>query len=122
MAHFAELDDDNKVLRIVVISNEDILDENGNESEFLGKDLCKKLFNGGKWIQTSFNGAFRKQYAGVGGSYDKDNDLFIAPKPFDSWILDENFDWSAPIEYPSDGKNYYWDEDQVNWVEVPEGE
>jgi hypothetical protein len=78
MAHFAEIDDSNKVLRVIVVSNNDILDENGSESEQIGKDLCNRLL-GGSWIQTSYNGNFRGIYAGTGHTYDIDNDVFVAP-------------------------------------------
>jgi hypothetical protein len=79
MAHFAEIDGSNKVLRVIVVSNNDILDENGNESEQLGKDLCSRLL-GGNWIQTSYNNNFRGTYAGIGHTYDAENDIFVAPE------------------------------------------
>jgi hypothetical protein len=79
MAHFAEIDGSNKVLRVIVVSNSDIIDQNGNESEQLGKDLCNRLL-GGNWVQTSYNSNFRGIYAGVGYTYDQINDIFIAPK------------------------------------------
>jgi len=121
MAHFAKLDSNNIVTDVIVISNDDLLDENGVEQESLGIKVCRNIFGSRtKWVQTSYTGSFRKQYAGVGAKYDKDNDVFIAPKPFESWILDENFDWQAPIEYPNDGKNYYWNEDNNSWVEIEE--
>ena len=95
MAHFAELDSDNKVLRVFVISNEDIIDNYGNESEELGLSLCEDLY-GGNWIQTSYNGNFRKQYAGVGSTYATAKDIFIMAQPFESWVLDSNDDWQPP--------------------------
>jgi hypothetical protein len=95
MAHFAELDSNNIVLRIVVISNNDILDGDDNESEALGSTFCQELY-GGRWIQTSYNGNFRKQYAGVGGEYSTSKDIFIASQPFNSWVLDSNDDWQPP--------------------------
>jgi len=79
MAHFAEIDGSNKVLRVIVVSNNDIIDHNGNESEQLGKDLCNRLL-GGNWVQTSYNSKFRGVYAGAGYTYDQINDIFIAPK------------------------------------------
>jgi hypothetical protein len=79
MAHFAEIDGSNKVLRVIVVSNNDILDENGNESEQLGKDMCSRLL-GGNWIQTSYNNNFRGTYAGIGHTYDAENDIFVAPE------------------------------------------
>ena len=78
MAHFAEIDESNKVLRVIVVSNNDILDENGGESEQIGKDLCNRLL-GGNWVQTSYNGNLRGIYAGIGYTYDMDNDVFVAP-------------------------------------------
>jgi len=95
MAHFAELDSDNKVLRVLRISNVSILDNHGNESEAIGAALCKDLY-GGNWIQTSYNNNFRKQYAGIGSTYDADKDIFIWRQPFDSWVLDSNDDWQPP--------------------------
>ena len=95
MAHFAELDSDNKVLRVLCISNVSILDGHGNESEAIGASLCKDLY-GGNWIQTSYNNNFRKQYAGIGSTYDADKDIFIRHQPFDSWVLDSNDDWQPP--------------------------
>jgi hypothetical protein len=78
MAHFAEIDGSNKVLRVIAVSNNDILDENGNEVEQIGRDLCSRLL-GGNWIQTSYNGNLRGIYAGIGYTYDMDNDVFVAP-------------------------------------------
>ena len=116
MAHFAELDENNKVLRVIVVDNKEILDENNIEQEQKGIDFCFNLL-GGRWIQTSFNGNFRKNYAGVGFSYDKSTDFFIPPKPFDSWILGENFKWKAPVDKPQDGKLYIWNEETKAWIE-----
>ncbi len=89
MAHFAELDQNNIVLRVIVVNNEDIIDSNGIEQEQKGIDFCVNLL-GGIWKQTSYNGTIRKNYAGVGYEYDKDLDAFIPPKPFASWLLDKN--------------------------------
>ena len=117
MAHFAELDSDNKVLRVIVVNNSDILDSNGNESEEVGKQFCVDLL-GGNWIQTSYNRSFRKNFAGVGMTYDEERDAFIYNKPFDSWNLNENTClWEAPVQKPVDGKRYSWDEDILSWVE-----
>ena len=119
MAHFAKLDSNNIVTDVIVISNDDLLDENGVEQESLGIKVCRNIFGSRtKWVQTSYTGSFRKQYAGVGAKYDKDNDVFIAPKPYESWILDDNFDWQPPIEYPDDGKPYMWNEDTMSWIEI----
>ena len=78
MAHFAQLDDDNKVINVIVVSNEDILDENGNESEAVGIAFCQKFING-TWIQTSYNGNIRGKYAGIGDTYDTATDTFVSP-------------------------------------------
>ena len=78
MAHFAEIDQDNKVLRVVVVANEDTADENGNEVEQIGKDFCNRLL-GGNWVQTSYNGNFRGKYAGIGDIYDPVLDVFVLP-------------------------------------------
>ena len=87
MAHFAELDNQNTVLRVIVVHNNELLD-NGVESEAKGIAFCKTLF-GGNWKQTSYNGNIRKNYAGIGFTYDPVRDAFIPPKPGDNWVLDE---------------------------------
>jgi hypothetical protein len=115
MAHFAEIDENNMVINVIVVANEDTTDENGVEIEALGVEFCKNLL-GGTWVQTSYNDNIRKQYAGIGYSYDPDADVFIAPSPFPSWQLDENHDWQPPTPRP-DG-NFYWDEDNRQWVEI----
>ena len=117
MAHFAKLEN-NIVTQVIVVSNKELLDENNKEVEQKGIDFCSNLL-GGTWIQTSYNAKIRKNYAGIGYTYDKSLDAFIAPKPFDSWILDqENCKWKAPINYPTDGKEYVWDEKVNNWVSL----
>lgn len=118
MAHFAQIDENNIVLNVIVVNNNDILDEAGQESEDVGVQFCKNLL-GGEWVQTSYNNNFRKQYAAIGGTYDAANDVFIAPKPFDSWSLNDSFDWVAPVPYPEDGEDYYWDEENQQWVAIP---
>jgi hypothetical protein len=121
MAHFAEIDNDNKVLRVLVIDNE----HERNGQQYLADDLGF----GGTWIQTSYNThrgvhdlggiPLRKNYAGIGYTYDESRDAFIAPQNFPSWILDEDScTWNPPVEYPSDGKVYLWDEDSISWIEL----
>jgi hypothetical protein len=89
MAHFAELDDD-IVLRVIVVANELLLDANGVEQESIGITFCQLLFSG-RWVQTSYNGNIRKNFAGIGYTYDRERNAFIAPQPDgDGWILDEN--------------------------------
>lgn len=88
MAHFAELDNTNTVTRVIVVDNNDILDADGNESEEVGKQFCQQ-FGAGPWVQTSYNGNFRKNYAGIGSTYDPVRDAFIPKQPFPDWVLDE---------------------------------
>ena len=116
MAHFAQIENGIVVNVIVVNNNEMLVD--GIEQEQKGVEFCQSLF-GGEWKQTSYNGTIRKQYASVGYSYDESADVFVAPQPFPSWSLDENYDWQAPIGYPADGKLYSWDEANQVWVEFP---
>jgi hypothetical protein len=117
MAHFAELDTDNIVTQVIVVDNNDILDEQGNESEALGIQFCTDLL-GGTWVQTSYNDNIRYNFAGIGFTYDETRDAFIAPQPFDSWLLDKDTcQWDSPIPYPTDDKIYTWDEETTNWKE-----
>jgi hypothetical protein len=119
MAHFAKLEN-NVVKQVIVVSNQDILDEQGQESEELGIKFCSNLL-GGTWKQTSYNGNIRKNYAGVGYTYDEGRNAFIAPKPYNSWLLDETkAQWKAPVDYPIDDKRYTWNEATTSWVEVAE--
>ena len=114
MAHFAKLEN-NIVTQVIVVANQDILDENGQESEQKGIDFCSNLL-GGTWIQTSYNGKIRKNYAGVGYTYDESRNAFIAPKPFNSWVLDETkAQWKAPVDHPTDDKRYTWNEETTSW-------
>jgi hypothetical protein len=118
MSHFAEIDENNIVLRVIVVANEELLDSQNVEQEALGAAFCISLFGGGTWKQTSYNNNMRKNYAGIGYTYDQSRDAFIPPKPYPSWNLDEETcHWSAPAEYPADGKVYEWDEDTTTWVE-----
>ncbi len=118
MAHFAELGENNVVLRVIVVNNKDTSDASGVEVEAIGAEFCRNLL-GGTWKQTSYNANFRKNYAGIGYTYDSGRDAFVPPKPFASWTLDEDTArWQAPVAYPTDGKIYTWDEDTVNWIEA----
>lgn len=117
MAHFAEIDEDNCVVRVVFVSNEDCLDD-GIESESTGIEFCTSLL-GGTWVQTSYNANLRKNYAGIGFTYDVSRDAFVPPKPFDSWLLDEEIcQWKPPSPRPDDGKAYNWIEESLAWVEI----
>ena len=121
MAHFAELDSNNVVLRVIVVANKDTADANGNEAESIGVAFCQKLF-GGNWKQTSYNGNFRKNYAGIGYTYNADIDAFVPPKLYPSWVLNNNTaQWEAPVPMPNDGKMYGWDEATQSWVEASMG-
>lgn len=118
MAHFAEIGLNNAVLRVVVVHNNELLDESNTEQESLGIDFCRNLF-GGTWIQTSYNGTIRKNFAGAGFTYDSTRDAFIPPQPYSSWVLNETTcQWEAPTPYPTDGQEYTWDESSTSWVLV----
>jgi len=116
MAHFAQTEN-NIVTQVIVVNNQDIVDENGQESEQKGIDFCSNLL-GGTWKQTSYNGSIRKNYAGIGYTYDETLDAFIEPKPYASWILDETTcQWKSPVDYPTDDKRYTWNEETLTWNE-----
>jgi len=117
MAHFAQLKN-NVVTQVIVVDNQDILDENRQESEQKGIDFCFNLL-GGTWKQTSYNGNIRKNYAGIGYTYDESLNAFIPPKPFNSWLLNEKTcQWQAPVDYPTDKKMYSWNEENLIWKEL----
>ena len=119
MAHFAQLDENNVVTQVIVVSNNELLDANGQEREELGVAFCQRLF-GGNWKQTSYNHNMRKRYAGIGYSYNSDLDAFVPPKPFASWTLNtETAAWDAPTAMPTDDKMYHWVEESLSWVENP---
>lgn len=145
MAHFAELNSSNEVLRVVVISNDDV-DSNGGDYSISAETFVASIVphqtGGVSWKQTSYNNNARKQYAGVGYTYDSSKNKFIAPQPYNSWSLDSNDDWQAPVTYPStdevgsnillidwdesnlrwtgkhDETNYIWDSSALSWSEV----
>ena len=145
MAHFAELNSSNEVLRVIVISNDDV-DANGGDlhvdAETFVASIVPHSTGGSAWKQTSYNNNFRKQYAGIGYSYDSSKNKFIAPQPYASWSLDSSDDWKAPVTYPSvteidsnlvlivwdednqkwlgtiDSTNYEWDASNLAWNEV----
>ena len=105
MSHFAKIDNNNLVTEVIVA-----------EKNFINSGLVGDEF---LWIQTSYSGSFRKNFAGVGVTYDKTRDAFIPPKPYASWTLDEDTcQWNPPVAYPDDGKVYEWNEATTNWVEV----
>ena len=116
MAHFAKIGMNGKVVEIQVVHNDELLDADKVEQEALGIDFLTKLTGWALWKQTSYNHNFRKNYAGVGYIYDEDRDAFIAPKPFNSWTLDETTcRWQPPVDKPTDGKPYYWNEENQTW-------
>ena len=111
MAHWAEIDENNIVIRVVVTDNND---PNGDE----GYRWLIENF-GGTWIKTSYNGNIRKRFAGIGYIYNEEHDVFLMPKIFNSWVLDqETLDWTAPIEKPKDNKMYVWEEETISWREI----
>ena len=114
MAHFAEIDENNVVLRVIVIDNKDTADANGVEKEHIGAAFCERLF-GGTWKHTSYNARFRKRYAGIGHVYREDIDAFVDQQPYPSWTLDANADWQPPVQMPEDGNEYIWDEASISW-------
>jgi hypothetical protein len=127
MAHFCQLDENNVVTQVIVVDNKDCADATGVEKESIGVAFCERLF-GGTWKQTSYNGNFRKNYAGIGYTYNSDLDAFVPPKPFASWLLnEETAQWEAPVAMPEDAgtgeppKRYSWDEATTSWVEVEQG-
>ena len=124
MAHFAELNSSNEVLRVIVVSNDDV-DANGGDqhadAETFVTTIVPHSTGGVAWKQCSYNHNFRKQYAGKGYTYNPSKDKFIADKPYPSWTLDSNDDWQAPTDKPDDGKIYVWNETDRQWDEVTNG-
>jgi len=118
MAHFAQLDENSVVTQVIVVHNNECLDANGVESEAVGAGFCTRLF-GGRWVQTSYNASMRKNYAGIGYTYDAGRDAFITPQPYPSWVLiEDTCQWQAPVPMPDDGKPYSWDESTTSWLEI----
>jgi hypothetical protein len=116
MAHFARLNENNEVVHVHVVNNSDVRNLEFPDSETVGQEYLSSIHGNHVWKQTSYNSNFRKQYAGVGYTFDEMNDVFVAPQPFPSWTLDENFDWQPPVPYPDDENTYVWDEDSLSWV------
>lgn len=109
MSHFAEIDNNGKVLRVLV---------GDNSAPDEGKGWFEQNL-GGTWVQTSYNATIRKNFAAEGYTYDPARDAFIPPQPFESWVLDEaTCRWESPVPYPADGKDYQWDEATASWIEV----
>ncbi len=121
MAHFAQLDDNNIVTQVIVIANEKILLD-GIENETKGIEFCKSLLGEDtRWVQTSYSGTIRKNYAGIGYIYDPVADHFFAPQPYPSWILDVDAQWQPPTPMPiEEEKSFIWEEETLFWKEVTE--
>ena len=113
MAHYAFIDSNNVVTEVIVGKDETELIDGLTPEDWYGN------YRGQRCVRTSYNNRIRKQYAGIGFTYNETADVFISPQPFISWSLDENYDWQSPIAYPADGKVYSWDESNQVWVEVP---
>lgn len=121
MAHFAKIGLNNIVTDVLVVANRETMDSNGVEHESIGVEFLKNLTGHETWIQTSYNGNIRKNYAGIGYTYDSQRDAFIPPKPYPSWTLvEETCNWTAPVAMPTDEKKYSWDEATTNWIEIKE--
>jgi hypothetical protein len=121
MAYFAKLNSENIVTEVISVHNNELLDSNGVEQEANGVNFLIKLTNYSNWKQTSYNGNIRKNYAGIGMTYDEDRDAFIAPKPFNSWILNEDTcRWEAPVAMPTgqleENQYYSWNEEILSWT------
>jgi hypothetical protein len=126
MANFTEINDNNVVLRVIVIDDNDVI-ANGGDQSVGAEEFVKKLVpftSGVRWVQTSINGSFRKQYADIGCTFNSIKNKFIAPQPYSSWSLDTNDDWQAPVAYPTvlffENIRYLitWDEANLRWIGV----
>jgi len=116
MAHFAKIGLNNIVTDVLVVANRDTMNSQGNEQESIGIEFLKTLTGHETWIQTSYNGNIRKNYASIGYTYDSQRDAFIPPKPFESWVLNETTcQWNAPTPRPNDDKKYVWNESTQAW-------
>ena len=120
MAHFAQIDENGTVQQVIVVSNDNCCGGEFPASESCGQAFINQLGLPGTWKQTSYNSNFRKRYAGIGYTYNEENDVFIPPQPFPSWTLNEEFYWKAPVPYPEDDAEYYWDEENQTWVLMEE--
>lgn len=120
MAHFAEVNNQWIVQRVIVVNNAVLLNEQDIECDWLGEQFCQQLYGAHtRWVQTSYNGGKYKNYAGIGYTFDPYRSAFIEPQPFPSWTLDEGTcRWQPPIPYPADGFLYNWDETTKKWIKV----
>ena len=122
MAHFAEINEEGIVQRVLVLSN-DRITQDGEEVEELGTAYLQNMFPDTDWVQTSYNHKFRKRYAGIGYKYDAERDAFITPQPFPSWLFnEESLSWEAPIPMPEHEDegfvHYMWNEEIQQWIKV----
>jgi len=101
MSHFAQVNNDGVVQRVIVA-----------EQDFINSGAVGDAFN---WIQCSYNNSFRKQYPGKGYKWDNVHQVFVCPQPYPSWNLDSNMDWIPPVSYPDDGESYHWNEESQLW-------
>jgi hypothetical protein len=116
MASFAKIGLNNKVIEVLSVHNNELLDSNGVQQEVNGIDFLTKLTGWSIWVQTSYNNNFRKNHAGIGYTYDEDRDAFIPPKPFNSWVLNEEIcQWEAPVALPDTENRYTWNETTTTW-------
>tara|TARA_R100001224_G_scaffold17642_1_gene8711 strand:+ start:687 stop:1055 length:369 start_codon:yes stop_codon:yes gene_type:complete len=119
MAHFAKIGLNNKVINVVTVNNNELLDADGVEQEVLGCQFLEGITGWAVWKQTSYNANFRKHFAGIGDTYDEGRDAFISPKPFNSWVLnEETCNWEAPVAKPDDENKYRWSEENQQWEVV----
>jgi hypothetical protein len=115
MKYFAEIDENNMVINIILVNDEDCLDENEKESEVVGAEFCKNLL-GGVWKQTYYDANFRKNFAGIGYTYDEKLDAFIPPQLYSKWILnEETAQWESPIPPPDNENPYFWNDEKGSW-------
>ena len=117
MAKFAELNENNIVTQIIVVDDQNCCDDNNEHSEAAGQAFCQELFGSSNtWKETSVLGNSNKNAAGIGYSYDAEQDVFIPPQPYNSWTLNtETWQWQCPVPYPPDSPNYVWNEDNLAW-------
>ena len=119
MATFAKIGLNSKVIESLSVHNDVLKDANGMEQEAIGIDFLTKLTGWAIWRQTSYNNNMRKNHAGIGFSYDEERDAFIPPKPYPSWVLDEDTClWDSPTPYPDDGNKYEWNESNQSWDSI----
>ena len=122
MAHFAQIDENGTVVQVIVVPNHKCINDKGEEDEQVGIAFCQSLIPGTQWVQTSYNGNIRKNYAGIGFTFDPTRDAFLTPKPFASWLLNEDtLDWDPPTPRPdtvTDGFFLQWNEETTSWEEI----